>query len=469
MIIQCDHCSAKFRIDDAKLANGAVKVRCAKCKEVFVVEGEGKLSEAVQAPQAIVPPPPPADFPSDSFDDNTDFSFDQEQSPAASAAAAPSSFADEFDWKDTSINSDTPDPLSAFDGSSFGTEFTANKVPQVQAAPEDAGNDFDFGDINLHSSPAAVTPPAQAPPQNDFSIDFGEVSFSDAPQPANLPSGSGPESNDFSFDASPTDDLSPAAGNDDLLLSFSADEPKSPDSPPEGNGVNFGDFSFGDMVDDAKTEQVSTHVQQPLSEKDFVPAAFQPTLDEEQVPTSIASRKKSGFRFPLFLILGAIVLVVALAGAGLFFFGGPKAFSKMGLGFLVEKNDEEGSMAIRNILASYIVNSSAGELFVVRGEAINNFKKPRASVQVKVSILGPGGTVLVSKSVFCGNSLSNEQLVALPLAKIEEAMNNQFGDSLANMGVKPGNAIPFVVAIGAIPKGATDYSVQIAGSTGATQ
>jgi hypothetical protein len=35
--------------------------------------------------------------------------------------------------------------------------------------------------------------------------------------------------------------------------------------------------------------------------------------------------------------------------------------------------------------------------------------------------------------------------------------------------VKPGSAIPFVIVMSAVPKEATDYTVQIAGSTVATQ
>ena len=242
----------------------------------------------------------------------------------------------------------------------------------------------------------------------------------------------------------------------------------------KGDGsVNFGDFSFGEMSDGATSDHAAAHEHLSSPDQDLAPAPFPSSFDEDLVPTSLSSRKKSASRFPLFLILGAILLIVALAVSGVYFFGGPKAFSRVGLGFLVDwygdKNAEEGSMAIRNILSSYVVNSSAGELFVVKGEAVNNFKKPRASVQVKLSILGPGGVVLASKSAFCGNSLSNEQLASLPLAKIEEAMNNQFGDSLANLGVKPGSAIPFVIVMSAVPKEATDYSVQIAGSTVATQ
>jgi hypothetical protein len=90
-------------------------------------------------------------------------------------------------------------------------------------------------------------------------------------------------------------------------------------------------------------------------------------------------------------------------------------------------------------------------------------------VQVKVSVLGPGGAALLSKSAYCGNSLSAEQLTTLPVAKLDEIMNNQFGDSLANLGLKPGAAIPFVIAVSQVPKEASDYSVQVSGSTVAAQ
>jgi predicted Zn finger-like uncharacterized protein len=467
MIIQCNHCSAKFRIDDAKLANGPVKVRCAKCKEVFVVEGED--AAAAQMPPAAVPPVAPAvatGSSANAFSDSSDFSFDQEQ-PATDNAPAD----DEFDWKDTSVSENTPAHFSAAEPAT-PTTFQ----PQESAAEAD---DFDFGDINLQSSPTAAHHPPQASAQEDFSIDFGEVSFAEptAPESATKGSFAAASTEDFSFDASPEEVATPAAGSDDFLLSFSADKADGSSataSPAEaGDNVNFGDFSFGEVEEESKTEQ-TVAPKMPLSPAKAIPdASFQDVPDEELVPTSLATRKKSGSRFPLFLIVGAIFLVVVLAGAGIYFVGGPKAFSKVGLGFLVDwygdKSADEGSIAIRNVLSSYVVHSTAGELFVVKGEAVNNFKKPRASIQVKVSILGSGGLVLASKSAFCGNSLTAEQLASLPLAKIEETMNNQFGDSLANMGVKPGSSIPFVVVMSAVPKEATDYSVQVAGSTVATQ
>ena len=194
---------------------------------------------------------------------------------------------------------------------------------------------------------------------------------------------------------------------------------------------------------------------------------------DELPPSSLSSRKKSGSQFPLLVIIGAIALVISLAGFGVYFFNGPKAFSSVGLGFLVnwygDKGVEEGNISLKNVSAGYTTNSSAGELFVVRGEAVNNYKKPRASIQVKVSVVGTGGAVLVSKSAYTGNSLSNEQLKTMPMAKMEEDMNKQFGDSLAYLGLKPGSSIPFVIVVGSVPKDATDYTVQVSGSTVATQ
>lgn len=478
MIIQCDHCSAKFRIDDAKLANGAVRVRCAKCKEVFVVESDAPPVETVPTPPVVPPAPAPAqpDFSIDSFGESGDFSFDQVQPSAKSATAVPSPAADEFDWNDSSSSMGTSGATADFDGSSFAAGSITSNASQ-DSATEPADNDFDFGDINLSASSAGVSPSPPAAPHDDFSIDFGDVSFGEPAASSSVTAGSFTDTStaDFSFDEPPKTEAAPA--HDDFLLSFNTDqvdEPKS--SAPAATGgesVNFGEFSFGDMAEEEKSGQNTAQEHLPAPEKDFAPTPFMADSDEEPVPASLSSRKKSGSRFPLFLILGAIVLIVVLAGTGVFFVGGPQAFSKVGLGFLVDwygdKNAEEGNVTIRNSTSSYIVNSSAGELFVVKGEAVNNFKKPRASIQVKVSILAPGGAVLVSKTAFCGNSLSNEQLTSLPLAKIEEAMNNQFGDSLANLGVKPGNAIPFVVVVSAIPKEATDYSVQIVGSTVATQ
>jgi hypothetical protein len=55
------------------------------------------------------------------------------------------------------------------------------------------------------------------------------------------------------------------------------------------------------------------------------------------------------------------------------------------------------------------------------------------------------------------------------MAKIEEAMGSPFGDSLANLGVQPGKSIPFVIVFNGVQKNASEFSMEVVGSTVASQ
>ena len=74
MIVQCDQCQAKYRIDDAKVGEKGVKVRCTKCQNSFIVKKEAPLEAA--APVEAAPPPPPPPEP----EQPSGFSFDVETS-----------------------------------------------------------------------------------------------------------------------------------------------------------------------------------------------------------------------------------------------------------------------------------------------------------------------------------------------------------------------------------------------------
>jgi len=480
MIIQCDHCSAKFRMDDSKLASGPVKVRCAKCKEVFVVRKDEEPEESFQLPtdfEATISTPTPAGP-----------AHGESESVSEGASAGPGEFS--FDMGEPSFGKTAPAPVTSGTGQAEPDEFDW-QVSSSQAAAatheeSTAPGEFDFGDFSQGEQSAAVPSSdvsGGTAPQDDFALDFGEVSFSEKS------SSETPASSDFAFapaETEPAGKHERAADKfsgtvDDFGFSFdsasSGKEAKSPAASSTAQTAPFGDFDFGEVEEQpgTKAPEASPPSFKAVAgvhdySEEFVPS---PQQDEAIPPSSLTTRKKRGSLFPLFVIIGAILLIVALVGSGVYFFGGPKAFSKVGLGFLVEwygqKGGEEGDIVIRNVKAEYVVNKEIGELFVVRGEAVNNYKKPRASIQVKVSLLGSGGSSLKAKSAFCGNPLSSEQLTSLPFAKIEEVMNNQFGDSLANLGVKPGSAIPFVVVINEIPKEAIDYSIQVSGSTVATQ
>jgi len=60
VIIKCPQCDTKFKFDDARLAGGAVKVRCKNCSSVFAVKPRETETQApeVQARSAIQPEQP---------------------------------------------------------------------------------------------------------------------------------------------------------------------------------------------------------------------------------------------------------------------------------------------------------------------------------------------------------------------------------------------------------------------------
>src|SRR5574337_378008 len=55
MIIQCDKCSTKFRLDDSRITGNGVRVRCTKCQNVFIVTPPPPVDE-VQVEDVLTPP-----------------------------------------------------------------------------------------------------------------------------------------------------------------------------------------------------------------------------------------------------------------------------------------------------------------------------------------------------------------------------------------------------------------------------
>ncbi|NJC86911.1 MAG: DUF3426 domain-containing protein, partial [Desulfuromonas sp.] len=114
--------------------------------------------------------------------------------------------------------------------------------------------------------------------------------------------------------------------------------------------------------------------------------------------------------------------------------------------------------------SSYVNNREAGQLLVVQGTATNNFTTTRTAISVKGVLLDAAGKVLQQQTIFCGNYLDEEKLRAMKYAQIEEAMNNQFGDSLSNMNVVPGKVLNFTIVFRNIPKEMANINVEVVDS-----
>lgn len=466
MIIQCEKCQTKFRLDDSKVTVKGVKVRCAKCKHVFSVQK--RTEEVDETPVAAVDTP--------SFDTDQDESFSQEMfsdvsenTPFVSAESENSIFPSVATYSGSA-------ETAPFDASaiSFDTDELADEAPSAVAAvrTDTAGggevdfSSFDFGDSEPATAPAATNvapPPAAAAPKKepqglDFSDDdmFGAVVES-APEPStdNISFDFGEDSFAESMDTGAHDSASKGGSL------FSLDSPA--DAP-----FSLGEIDFGDELTSVAVQQVNPEDLKPSQEILFAPlAAAQPAAgseagefvsDEELPPLSISSRRKQSPLFTGLIAVVALLVVIILGYFGYSSFTTPKDAAA----------PEAGKISVKGVKAAFVDNDSVGELLVISGEALNEFKQPRAALQVKVTVFDATGQSVATKSAYGGNPLTEEQLASLTLEKIEAAMANQFGDSLANMEVPPGKVIPFVVVLANLPKGAKDFVVQSAGSTVAT-
>jgi predicted Zn finger-like uncharacterized protein len=118
-----------------------------------------------------------------------------------------------------------------------------------------------------------------------------------------------------------------------------------------------------------------------------------------------------------------------------------------------------------SIQGMYIENSTTGTLYVITGEVQNNYNHPRSFIRVKANIFKKGETdSIMSKTVFCGNILSNLELENLNLNAIDLRLQNKEGYNQSNKDIKSGKTAPFMVVFGNLPEDMEMFNIQPAGS-----
>lgn len=470
MIIQCEKCRTRFRLDDSRVKDKGVKVRCTKCKNIFRVQKEATVEESSDQQLAAIAGVDSA-FDSDAFDDTsteriaTDLSlfetspvedsvisFETDDYHVPAAESAPSStnvhaaMGEDVDFSSFDFGDINSEPVSTVQSTLSLDDFIdTSSEPEtasakVVAPPKGAHQGLDFSDDDMFG---AVVQPAPEELSDTITFDFEGDSFAE------------------SMDMSGQDSSSKSG----TLFSLG-----TPGDAP----FNLGEIDFGDELTSVAVQQVNPEDLQPSQEILFAPLAKaqDKTTDDELLkqsflgehpaeeqqelpPLSISSRRKHS---PLFggVIATMVLLTISIIGyLGYTSFSTPKDTVSL----------ENGKISIHAVKPFYILNDQVGELLVISGEALNEFSKQRASLQVKATVFDSAGQSVAVKSAYGGNPLTEEQLKSLPLDKIEAAMANQFGDSLANMDVAPGKSIPFVVVLANLPKGAVDFVVQPVGST----
>lgn len=383
MVIVCPECSTKFRVNPERISDNGTKVRCARCKHIFIAAKPAAETKPVPVvAEASVPP----------------------EVPTQPADLAPpeksSSTSEQVEDHSTSAGSDE-------------SSFSYDQFRDLDATQPEA-DEFTFsGEQNAEDMPATN----QAAASTDA---------------APLPEDSG-DKNTFRF-------------------SGSADEP-----PTE------------DAVETNATE--STAAAPDEANADIFSADEEASIEPE-FPAPPTSKKKSSPAASISRILLLLILSLVIIGGALYLINGPEQIEQVIQQIFGQQTSgqiQPDRIALTNLEGKFINNQEAGELFVIRGEATNNFKEPRASIQVKGVIFDKDGNPLLQKTIFCGNPISDQELQTLSFSKLEEMMGNQFGKSLKNMKINSAQAIPFVIAFRDLPKNLSEFSVDVTSSKPAAQ
>ena len=420
----------------------------------------------------------------DGFDFDDAFSDEESAPPAVSPPAEGPA---EFDFGDGEAATETAADFAAsateeldFPGGAQEEAFTDKFDFDEDEPASAAAGEFDFG---------AATGDAEAtgeagPQEFDFSTEsaesagFGEISF-DEEEEASFPSGDlpGDESADFGTDASTWG--TPGSAE---LDSFDFEEPKfgSPAAEPEEKAasLSFGEIDFSDDDEgeaplpsfDSPPDfrQSAEEPAEPLAPKP--PATVTPPRQPASRPRSEAQPAPLPRRSPtsrMVVVLGVLLLALCGAGGYLYMSGdGERLVNQVVMKIKGEKpaGPVEQLISFSNIVTSYVNNREAGQLLVVQGTVTNNFPTPRSAIAVKGLLIDTSGKVIRQQAVYCGNALKEEKLRTLPFAAIEEAMNNQIGDSLSNMNVKPGTSLKFTIVFRNVPEDIANINFEVVDS-----
>jgi predicted Zn finger-like uncharacterized protein len=383
MIIQCPHCQSRFKLATEKIKPGGTKVRCTKCKSIFIVTPPEKGQKADSGLSKKI----------DSQDERAEFyraddgpekspDFDQDESPA---------------WGEkTDFLGGDYDPADFFKAEDENTEFFLNDE-SVDFPPE---------------------PPAQHPVGADApAADFSEESLHDWTEEESFE------------DVTAAPEKSPDGQKPPLVLA----EEVPPEEPEGHSGMDAG---AGELM------QVELDVVPPL-------------------PTASPKRSARG------LVLLLILLVAVLGALGYQYSRGRfpwlTAYLKRLQG-VPEVPSVAGKLVPVDFSGYYVENKHEGRLFVIQGKILNDFIEARASISVAGLVYDRKGKVIARQTAYCGNAMSKGQLRSQLFPRMEERMNNEFGEFLTNINVEPKKAVPFTIVFRNLPEEVAEFSVEVVDS-----
>lgn len=123
-----------------------------------------------------------------------------------------------------------------------------------------------------------------------------------------------------------------------------------------------------------------------------------------------------------------------------------------------------GNLEAVEMQGFFVNNRKEGRLFVIQGQVRNDTGEGQSGIAVKGRLYDGRDCELLQRRVFCGNTLTAEELRSMTYDDMIEHMNNPFGKSLTNLNVSSGKTIPFTIVFNNLPDGLASFTVEVSDS-----
>jgi len=121
----------------------------------------------------------------------------------------------------------------------------------------------------------------------------------------------------------------------------------------------------------------------------------------------------------------------------------------------------DSSFTLYDLQSYYVDRGKTGKAFVISGKVKNDASPPKNFIQLKGKIVGPHDKVLAEKDVYCGNTLTREELSRLPQKEIEKRLQTKVGKALANFNIYPSQSVPFMIVFFDVPEDVVNFYTKV--------